>query len=329
LSVYGFNVEPDTFAAIRKAAPGLQGVSRERIREEFFKMLLGKHFPVAFNDMMRGRVIQQFLPELAAQQTAERTDSPQRHAAVFGRKQIITTEATENAERMQREPLQSDMTADRYGRCQELIEHSVNAVRHSPPRLTVRLAALFHHLGDLDLEQIGESSLEPLRRFRESALTAAAIMKRLRASRCLEKEVAFLVENQISEDSENWTQGDLRCFLATVDEGRLEDAMDLASADGKARRDGTHRLMTLRNLRLRISRELKRRPPLRIADLAVSGWDVMRVLNLEPGPAVGEVIRRLHRVVLEDPALNHRKILMDFLKKEYHIESRTDNGRHE
>jgi hypothetical protein len=55
----------------------------------------------------------------------------------------------------------------------------------------------------------------------------------------------------------------------------------------------------------------------------------MRVLNLEPGPAVGEVIRRLHRVVLEDPALNHPKILMDFLKKEYHIESRTDNGRHE
>jgi hypothetical protein len=60
--------------------------------------------------------------------------------------------------------------------------------------------------------------------------------------------------------------------------------------------------------------------PLRIEDLAINGRDVMKILNLEPGPAVGDVIRRLQREVLECPALNEPKILMDFLNKEYHIE---------
>jgi tRNA nucleotidyltransferase (CCA-adding enzyme) len=329
LSVYGFNVEPDTFAAIQKVASGLQRVSFERIREEFFKMLLGKYFTNAFNEMMRGGVIQQFLPELAAQAMA-----------------ILT---------------------DLDGASLDLIEHSIDAVQCSPFRLRVRLAALFHHLGDLDLEQFGRDSLEPQsvsdkslslvtpaeagvrntaknldsgfrrndlerpqwpfwtrsqRRFRKGALAAAAIMQRLRTSRRLEQEVAFLVENQVPENLKDWTKAEVRFFIASVDEGLFEDVMDLASADGKARKDGYHRLRMLRNLRLRIYRELRRRPPLRIADLAISGRDVMRVLNLEPGPAVGEVIRRLHREVLEHPALNHPKILMDFLRKEYHIESR-------
>lgn len=65
VSVYGFELEPQTFDAIAKAAPGLQEVACERIREEFFKMLLGKHFGDGFEMMLRGSVVPEILPEFS------------------------------------------------------------------------------------------------------------------------------------------------------------------------------------------------------------------------------------------------------------------------
>jgi tRNA nucleotidyltransferase (CCA-adding enzyme) len=304
MSVYGFDVEPDTFAAMEKAASGLQRVSCERIREEFFKMLLGEYFSDAFNEMMRAGVIQEFLPEFAGQ-----------HSYALG--VAATKDSPQGALRTQKEEPQSDTMADLDGSHTELIGHCVNAVHRSPRRLVVRLAALFHHLGDLGVRQPGKESEQPHGRFRESALAAAAIMRRLRTSRRLEQDVAFLLENQVPEDIEHWTEAKVRFFIASVGTGLVEDVLDLASADREARKDQSRSFSALQKLRSRISRELKQRTPFRIADLAISGRDVMRILNLEPGPAVGEVLRRLHRRVLENQSPNEPKVLTDFLEKEY------------
>jgi len=209
--------------------------------------------------------------------------------------------------------------ADLHAGYSELLEHSVNAVHCSPPRLRVRLAALFHHLREVSSPHPGREPLNTQTLFRESALASAAIMRRLRTSRSQEQEVASLVENQVPEGIEDWTEAEVRCFIAGVGGGLLDDVMDLAYADRMAREDHSRSLRALQSLHFRISQELKRRPPLRIEDLAINGQDVMRVLKLKPGPAVGEALRSLHREVLENPALNQPKILMDFLKKEYDI----------
>ena len=58
ISVYGFHLDPETFAALKDVVPGLHLVAWERIREELFKMLLGESFLEAFRWMMRGGVIQ-------------------------------------------------------------------------------------------------------------------------------------------------------------------------------------------------------------------------------------------------------------------------------
>ena len=46
------------------------------------------------------------------------------------------------------------------------------------------------------------------------------------------------------------------------------------------------------------------RAPVSAGDLALKGPDVMRILGVAPGPAVGQAIRELLDRVLEDPALN-------------------------
>ena len=60
----------------------------------------------------------------------------------------------------------------------------------------------------------------------------------------------------------------------------------------------------------RFKREIDRAAALKIADLAVSGADVMRELGLTPGPKVGQVLARLLDLVIDEPELNTRKNLI-------------------
>jgi tRNA nucleotidyltransferase (CCA-adding enzyme) len=282
MSVYGVHLEPETFVALKAAAPELQRVSRERIREELFKMLLGDYFPEAFGWMVRGMVIQEVLPEL--------TEAP------FG-------------------ILRIDQPFEAAG----VLAHTVNTVHLSPLRLRVRLAALFHNLAELKRQASDPELLRDQARFHESALAAAEIMRRLRASRRQEQEVAFLVERQIPDGAEAWTDAEVRRFIASVGVDLLDDVMDLGYAEQRASGGDSDGLRELQGLHLRIFQELECSPPLRIQDLAITGRDVMSALGLKPGPLVGQLLRKAHQRALENPALNEPKILMDFLVKEYDI----------
>jgi len=48
-----------------------------------------------------------------------------------------------------------------------------------------------------------------------------------------------------------------------------------------------------------------------VRELEVNGRDVMELLALPPGPAVGAILDRLLEDVLEDPALNRRERLLE------------------
>ena len=133
-------------------------------------------------------------------------------------------------------------------------------------------------------------------RFRESALTAGEIMRRLRASRSQAQEVVSLVEKQVPDGADAWTEAEVRRFMAKVGADLLDDVLDLAHAERMARRDDGRCLERVPGVSMTGSlRNGSGRPPLRIQDLAIDGRDVMRILRLEPGPLVGEVLRDLHQ----------------------------------
>ena len=277
VSVYGFELEPQTFAALAEAAPGLRKVACERLREEFFKMLLGKYFREALAVMFRGQVVPEILPELAVTRDGERT-------------------AAGNA---------------------AAVEHAVNTVHFSPFRLQVRLAALFHHLSAAEGQELHQEGRDGPAQDLESARMAERILERWRAAQRLIREGVTLVARQVPEGVEAWSDGDIRRFLAWVGPDQRDDVMALAGADRRARRDGQRELRALEGLQQRIVEELKRNPPLRLQDLAVTGRDVLKAFGLSPGPLVGRLLQALHQQVLENPACNDPKFLIDFLRKEY------------
>jgi len=74
---FGYEVEPATFSAIRRLAPGTHQVSRERVRDELTKMLTEGHARDAFLLLDRAGLLHEVLPEIEAMKGIEQP--PQFH----------------------------------------------------------------------------------------------------------------------------------------------------------------------------------------------------------------------------------------------------------
>ncbi len=61
---FGYSIEPGTFAAIQRLAPGIQQVSRERVRDELTKMLTEGHARRAFELLDSTGLLKEVLPEV-------------------------------------------------------------------------------------------------------------------------------------------------------------------------------------------------------------------------------------------------------------------------
>ncbi len=61
---FDYTIEPGTFAAIQRLAPGIQQVSRERVRDELTKMLTEGHARRAFELLDRTGLLNEVLPEV-------------------------------------------------------------------------------------------------------------------------------------------------------------------------------------------------------------------------------------------------------------------------
>lgn len=84
-----------------------------------------------------------------------------------------------------------------------------------------------------------------------------------------------------------------------------QDFLRLRIADKRANRAKAP--YTLTDIRCRLAillDEMNRDTAVSVPDLKISGHDVMAVLNLEPGPRVGEILAGLLDRVIDDPELN-------------------------
>jgi tRNA nucleotidyltransferase (CCA-adding enzyme) len=171
--------------------------------------------------------------------------------------------------------------------------------------LEVRLAALVHDVGKPAAERGGGRHAEL------SARSAAAILTRLRYPTAFRRRVRAIVAAHAFA-VEPW--------IGTTDDGRATRRFLAAHGDELARSLAVHKLCDLRSKGIggaevaaveRLLREVDEQAsrPHRIADLAVSGDDVLAA-GVPPGPSVGAVLHALLARVVEDPSLNRRDVLL-------------------
>lgn len=277
---FEFDIEEETFAAIKANARLIQTVSAERIAEELRKLLERSEKPSqGFRLMEKSGLLAEILPEL---QDCVNVEQPGGYHAY------------------------------------DVFEHTLRTVDACPKELRVRLAALFHDINKPQTKRgvvrEGMPGVTFYGHETHGATTAKKIMRRLRFSNELIKQVSTLVDRHMF--TTDVTDKGMRRLLRRVGIPLIFDLLDLRRADVIAQGMGGT-TEDVDEFEARIRAELNQKPPLSLSDLAIDGGDVMRIVGVGPGREIGQVLNYLLEQVLDDPNMNTPEKLAELAKEYY------------
>jgi tRNA nucleotidyltransferase/poly(A) polymerase len=264
----GFRIEGKTFKAISSMAETVTTAAPERIRDEGVRILLCKRPSQGLDMMKKTGLLASILPEIA--ETAAGKVGPGQPMSVY--------------------------------------QHVLAVVDRVAPEEVLRVAALFHGLGEPRSTDHARTGLE----------TAQAIMARLCFSKRTIRQVVELVQAQeaLADYPPSSSDGDLRRFIRRVGTGNLETIIALRRAHLLSLPKGSRGpLCRLDEVAARIRGLIKTplvRGPL---DLAIDGSKVMQVTGLSPGPEIGRILERLSEDLMDHPEWNTPKKLVAMVKK--------------
>lgn len=253
----GFSMEEKTFLAAKQYAPGLADVSWERKRDELNRILL--------SDAKYGRTKQAVLEGLHSLTALSAWD-------------WIIPELNEGRDLPQRPDMH------RY----TVMEHMLHAAAEAPPQLLFRLAGLLHDIGKpRSLAETGRY----LAHDRMGAPMAREILRRLRYPNETVDFVSRLVERHMYDIQGGAKEKTLR--LRFVSWGRAFTEAMIVMRETDIRGCGTNPAYVNEKWRALLSKMEAERVPFSLAELAVSGADVMQARNVPPSPEVGRILKKL------------------------------------
>ena len=275
---FKFMIEPGTFLAIREHAELIKSVSAERVADEMTKLLERAETPSdGFRIMQTTGLLKHILPELDAC-VGVTQPGPYHKYDVF--------------------------------------EHTLHVLDAAKPLLRLRLAALFHDIRKPQHRRVSDEGDRATFYGHEigGARTARDVMRRLRFSNDLTKEVSTLVERHMF--TTGVSDKGLRRLVKKVGVDLIWDLLDLRRADVSGQgMDG--KTDDVDQFETDIKAELANKPPFGLRDLALTGKDIMKMFDILPGPIVGRVLDHLLERVLDDPQDNTPEKLEVYAREYY------------
>lgn len=283
-------IEPETFSAIKQNAPLIVSVSPERIIEEIGKLMTAEKPSVGFYLMKETGLLVHIFPELERTIGVEQPNK--RSGDVFDHTMKV-------------------LDASRSSRDLD-----------KPGDLEIMFASLFHDVGKPDtyaynakLKRITFHGHQVI-----STRMARRWMKRYRASILgIDPEnVQSLVYHHMFETKSFYTDKAIRRFIHKVGQDLIFKLIDLRIADKKG---GAfpNKFRGVVQLKQRIIDELEKKPPFGPKDLAIGGYDLMD-LGYPEGPMLGKIIKGMVELVLDDPTLNGRESLIQWVREHFPLE---------
>ena len=189
---------------------------------------------------------------------------------------------------------------------EDLWDHTLRTVDATPAdRPVIRLAALVHDIGKPATLSDGHFHHHDV----VGARMADELLRRLRYPRTAAGEVTHLVRHHMFTVDPEATDAAIRRFIKRIGRTDLDALFALRRADdigsGMEPDDPD-----LRAFRARIDAEIAAEAALDRYALAIDGTDLMRELELVPGPRLGRIIDGLVDAVIADPVLNERGSLL-------------------
>jgi len=181
--------------------------------------------------------------------------------------------------------------------------------------LPLRIAALLHDVGKPEAAVKTEKGLTFPDHHIKSAIMAESILRRLRFETKTIRKVVLLISNHMFYYSPDSPVSHLRKLISKVGWDNIYDLIDLRAADRIA--SGFDRISSpgLKKLISDLEILKNEKSDYLIKDLAVCGQDIIDELGIAPGPKVGQLLKKLLELVLENPKLNSKEKLLEIAKK--------------
>ena len=278
-SELGFTIEKNTFDAIRANAVLINKIAKERVRDELLKIMAS---PNPYEGMLLFRssgLMREVLPELEKTFGVEQKSPGRHHIYDVGNHSL----------------------------------YSLKAVAEKNTDPIVRFATLIHDVGKSQTYKKLESGTIT---FYNHEVVGARIAKhlaqRLRFSKKDLDKLWKLVRYHQFSVNENQTDSALRRFIKHVGPELVSEMLDLRVGDrlGGGALETSWRLEEFKRRLVEVQKQ-----PFAVKDLKIGGNEIMKELNIKPGPKVGEILNQLFNEVVENKIPNEREELLKAAKK--------------
>ena len=270
----GFDIDKNTEKALQSGSSLLSKIAKERIRDEFTKILMSDHPMDGIKLCHKFGLLQYIIPDL------EKTISIEQGGA----------------------------------HAYDVWEHTLRTLQHAADKkwsLELRLAGLLHDIGKPKARRKGGAGEKEWTFYGHEvvgARMAEKFLQDLRYPKNIVEKVTKLVRmHMFFSDTSQITLSAVRRVVAKIGKDNIWDLMNLRACD----RIGTGRPKAnpyrLRKYHAMIDEAL--RDPISVGMLNIDGQKIMDVANVSPGPKIGFVLHALLEEVLEDPKLNTEEYL--------------------
>jgi len=269
-----FEIESKTTQAIKKNAIWLQAISKERIRDEFLKIIMAEKAADGIELLRLLGLLKYIIPELEE-----------------GYK------VTQNKHHIY-----------------ECYEHAIFSLKYAAQKKFnkyVRLAALFH---DIAKPRVKEGEGPDATFYSHEILGAKMtiqILNRLKfPKKDIEKITKLVRYHLFYYNVDEVGESSVRRLVRKVGPENMAELFQVRYADrigSGVPKAEPYKLRHLKYIIERVSQD-----PISVKMLKVNGNDVMKILGIQPGPKVGQILDVLLGYVLEDPQKNKK----EFLEKE-------------
>lgn len=267
-----FDIETQTLAAITQHAATISAVSPERVRDELSKLVMTDHPEPGFNLLQKTGLLTILLPELAEGVGVEQN------------KHHIYT----------------------------VFDHNIKSLQFAANfdyAFHVRLAALLHDIGKPRTRRKQGNDYTFYAHDIVGARMAEKLLHRLRFPTEISTTVTHLIRHHMFYyDVGKVTDAGARRLLRRVGPQHFDDLIKLRIAERKG--SGVPKAEPYRLRHLQFLVEKAAQEPITTSQLAINGADVMRELNVRPGPIIGGILNALLAEVLNDPRKNKPELLL-------------------
>ena len=270
-TVLSFKIEKKTLEAINKNADWLVTISKERIRDEFVKIINSDNAYEGVMLLYQTGLLKHIVPEL----------------------------------------LEGVGVGQNLHHIYTVWEHSTLALKYSVSKnysLEVRLGSLFHDIGKPKTKRGDGKNSTFYGHDVVGAKMTAGIMDRLKFPKDISEKIIKLVRYHLFYyNVDEVTESSVRRLLANVGPENINDLIKIREADRIG--SGTPKAVPYKLRHLKYIIDKVSHDPISVKMLKINGEDVMKELETEPGPKVGLILNYLLAEVIDDQKKNTKEYL--------------------